>query len=168
MSNAMCDVAWLLSGDVQKLIMVVRGVESGEVLERWGFEVQAVKASDENVGSTNVPPSSTKSDKEIMTEIQAIMRQITASVTFLPLLSEACCFDLLVYADKQTSVPGTWADSDPCLILNAEDVRLRSFDTKVNFSFLNTFEGICSYMRHCRYTRSVHRYRTGWTTESDV
>ena len=31
-----------------------------------------------------------KSDKEIMTEIQAIIRQITASVTFLPLLNDAC------------------------------------------------------------------------------
>ena len=31
-----------------------------------------------------------KSDKEITTEIQAIIRQITASVTFLPLLNDAC------------------------------------------------------------------------------
>ncbi len=31
-----------------------------------------------------------KSDKEITSEIQAIIRQITASVTFLPLLNDAC------------------------------------------------------------------------------
>lgn len=31
-----------------------------------------------------------------MGEIQAIIRQITASVTFLPLLQDACTFDLLV------------------------------------------------------------------------
>ena len=65
-----------------------------------------------------------------MNEIQAIMRQITASVTFLPLLNEACCFDLLVYADQEASVPVTWEDSDPCFIANAEEVRLRSFTTQ--------------------------------------
>lgn len=38
------------------------------------------------------PPraSKVKADKEIMTEIAAIIRQITASVTFLPILEEAC------------------------------------------------------------------------------
>ena len=39
--------------------------------------------------------------KEITGEIQAIIRQITASVTFLPLLNEPCAFDLLFYTDKQ-------------------------------------------------------------------
>jgi hypothetical protein len=78
---------------------------------------------------------SAKSQKEIMQEIQAIIRQITASVTFLPLLSEQCCFDLLVYADNDATVPLLWEDSDPCFIQNCEEVRLRSFTTKV-FSVL--------------------------------
>ena len=43
------------------------------------------------------PITSTKTQKEITQEIQAIQRQITASVTFLPLLNEPCSFDLLVY-----------------------------------------------------------------------
>jgi len=66
-----------------------------------------------------------------MQEIQAIIRQITASVTFLPLLNEPCCFDLLVYADQNASVPVTWEDSDPCYISNYEEVKLRSFSTQV-------------------------------------
>jgi mitotic spindle assembly checkpoint protein MAD2 len=33
-----------------------------------------------------------KSEKEIHAEIQAIIRQITASVTFLPILEDACKF----------------------------------------------------------------------------
>ena len=73
-----------------------------------------------------------KSEKEIMLEIQAIIRQITASVTFLPLLSDPCSFDLLVYTKKDTSVPGEWEDSDPRYILNSESVKLRSFTTKVH------------------------------------
>lgn len=75
-----------------------------------------------------------KSDKplkEITQEIQAIIRQITASVTFLPILDEPCSFDLLVYADKEATVPVLWEDSDPCYIENGEKVSLRSFNTKV-------------------------------------
>ncbi len=70
--------------------------------------------------------------KEITQEIQAIIRQITASVTYLPILDEPCCFDLLVYADKEATVPVLWEDSDPCYIENGEKVSLRSFNTKVN------------------------------------
>ena len=44
---------------------------------------------------------------------------------------EPCAFDLLVYADKEATVPISWEDSDPCLIANAEEVRLRAFSTKV-------------------------------------
>ena len=34
--------------------------------------------------------------------------QITASVTFLPLLSDRCSFDLLVYTDAESAVPMEW------------------------------------------------------------
>ena len=73
-----------------------------------------------------------KATKEISQEIQAIIRQITASISFLPLLNEACCFDLLVYADREATVPVMWEDSDPCHIQKSDEVRLRSFSTKVN------------------------------------
>lgn len=59
------------------------------------------------------PPCSAvrhKSHKEIAGEIQAVIRQITASVTFLPLLEEPCSFDLLVYADTEATVPGEWRE----------------------------------------------------------
>lgn len=121
---------WLMNGSVQKLILVVKGIDSGETLERWAFNVE-VNAS-ENKAMMNGSSYTGKSIKEITQEIQAIMRQITASVTFLPLLSEPCCFDLLVYADKEATVPITWEDSDPCIIRNGEEVKLRSFSTKVH------------------------------------
>lgn len=70
--------------------------------------------------------------KEIKGEIQAIIRQITSSITFLPLLSEQCSFDLLVYTDTKTSVPVQWEESDPHYITNATDVQLRSFTTKIH------------------------------------
>ena len=39
-----------------------------------------------------------------MGEIAAIIRQITCSVSFMPLLAERCSFDLLVYTDKDVLV----------------------------------------------------------------
>ena len=73
-----------------------------------------------------------KSEKDIHNEIQAIIRQITASVTFLPMLDDKCTFDLLVYADKETQVPMTWEESDPKLIKNSQSVKLRSFTTSIH------------------------------------
>jgi mitotic spindle assembly checkpoint protein MAD2 len=70
--------------------------------------------------------------KDIQREIQAVIRQITATVTFLPLLDEACAFDLLVYTDKEALVPKAWEESDPQYIQNSAEVRLRSFTTKVH------------------------------------
>jgi hypothetical protein len=31
---------WLNNGTVQKLILVIKGTESGETLERWVFDVE--------------------------------------------------------------------------------------------------------------------------------
>ena len=59
-------------------------------------------------------------------------RQITASVTFLPLLDEPCTFDLLVYTDADSAVPSEWEESDPRMVANSAEVRLRSFSTRVH------------------------------------
>lgn len=127
---------WLLSGNVQRLVVVVQGVDTMETLERWQFNVSVDKddGGTENQTPNNHHQASTgnKSIKDIHNEIQAIIRQITASVTFLPLLQEPCTFDLLVYTDKDVEAPEKWADSDPCYILNSAEVKLRSFTTSVH------------------------------------
>lgn len=70
-----------------------------------------------------------KTEKEIQEEIQAIFRQITASVTFLPQLDGNCTFNVLVYADADSEVPLEWGDSDAKDIKNGEKVQLRGFST---------------------------------------
>jgi mitotic spindle assembly checkpoint protein MAD2 len=136
-----------MKGEVQKLVIVVTGLESKEVLERWAFEVHAEQPKTGEYVSLvhfvfgvgvmrlNFPihcrPAPTKPMKEITSEIQAIIRQITASVSFLPLLDEQCTFDLLVYTDKNSEVPALWEESDPRFIKDPTEVRLRSFSTKV-------------------------------------
>ena len=118
---------WLAAGCVQKLVLVISSVGTGETLERWTFNVD----TDMKVVSGEVK-SRNKEEKEVMNEIQAIIRQITASVTFLPLLQEPCSFDLLVYADNDAEVPVAWEESDPKYIANSTEVQLRSFTTKVH------------------------------------
>ena len=118
---------WLYAGSVQKLVLVITSLETQTVLERWNFDIETDGSSVEKPDQEHE-----KSEKDIMNEIQAIIRQITASVTFLPLLQDACTFDLLVYTDNNIDVPQTWEESDPKYINNQQEVRLRSFSTKVH------------------------------------
>jgi mitotic spindle assembly checkpoint protein MAD2 len=122
---------WLLQGDVQKLVLVITGSDTSQVLERWVFNV-ANSAPLLRPDNVDAAATKTRSEKEITQEIQAIIRQITASVTFLPLIEEPCTFDLLVYTPKDASVPQTWEDSDPKFIPDASNVELRSFTTSVH------------------------------------
>ncbi len=105
---------------------MVKGLETKEVLERWVFNVDC------SVTKENKNAVSTKSQQVIAQEIQAIVRQITASMTFLPLLGEPCAFDLLIYTDTNAFVPFTWEDSDPCMIANSEEVKFKSFSTNLH------------------------------------
>mmetsp|Transcript_41275 Transcript_41275/g.78892 ORF Transcript_41275/g.78892 Transcript_41275/m.78892 type:complete len:204 (+) Transcript_41275:215-826(+) len=117
---------WMLNGALQKLVLVVTSVGSKETLERWTFDIE----TDPEVAGDG--PGVQKPEKEIMGEIQAIIRQITASVTFLPMLEDACTFDLLVYTKADSNVPQQWEESDPKYITDSAEVRLRSFTTKVH------------------------------------
>ncbi|EPS71952.1 hypothetical protein M569_02810, partial [Genlisea aurea] len=117
---------WLEAGKLQRVVLVIMNKESGEVLERWNFGIE----TDNEVVEKGV--SREKSDKEIMREIQAIMRQIASSITYLPCLEDPCVFDVLAYTDTDCSVPFTWIESDPKLIANPQMVKLHSFDTKIH------------------------------------
>lgn len=101
---------------------------SGDASKQQGTSSGA--GDKENSGTagdtTNEPP---KTDEEVQKEIQALFRQITGSVTFLPMLDGNCTFNVLVYADADSEVPLEWGDSDAKEVKNAEKVMLRSFST---------------------------------------
>jgi len=118
---------WLTKGTVKRLVLVIAATETNEVLERWVFDVE----TDQKVVETGVSEKE-KPEKEITREIAAIIRQITSSVSFLPLLECSCTFDLLVYTPADLAVPVTWEESDPKYINKSNEVRLRSFTTKVH------------------------------------
>eukprot|EP01080_Neovahlkampfia_damariscottae_P010621 gene10621-3244_t len=110
---------------IQLEVLVLTDVDTNEVLERWTFNIETDDKVDENTEKV-------KDKKEITKEIQALIRQITSSVTFLPLLEGVCSFDLLVYTDKDAQMPKTWEESEPKYISNSSEVRLRSFTTSIH------------------------------------
>ncbi|KAF2020281.1 mitotic spindle checkpoint component mad2 [Aaosphaeria arxii CBS 175.79] len=131
---------WMYGGKISKLVVVITSKETGEHVERWQFDVQIFgkgsksKTSKRSTEKENSAPEANegtadKTDEEIQAEIQSIFRQITASVTFLPMLDGNCTFNVLVYADADSEVPLEWGDSDAKEIKNGEKVQLRSFST---------------------------------------
>ncbi|KAI9670509.1 MAG: Mitotic spindle checkpoint component mad2 [Caeruleum heppii] len=131
---------WMVGGKISKLVVVITDKDSGEHVERWQFDVQIFNKPAKEKGSKKVvdkentapgegQPATEKTEKEIQDEIQSIFRQITASVTFLPMLDGNCTFNVMVYADADSDVPMEWGDSDAKEIANGEKVQLRSFST---------------------------------------
>lgn len=119
---------WLSNKQCQRIIVVISDVATKNVLERWQFNV----TTDEEIQEAGKVTSREKSEKKIRQEICDVIRQITASVTFLPLLETACSFDVLIYTKKDADTPDGWGESGPCLIINGEEVKLRSFSTGVH------------------------------------
>ncbi|KAF2084272.1 mitotic spindle checkpoint component mad2 [Saccharata proteae CBS 121410] len=144
---------WMSGSKINKLVIVITSRETGEHVERWQFDVQIFNklassksrtsktaaaagddAENDSPGADPVPPTSgeqgkEKTEQEIQSEIQSLFRQITASVTFLPMLDGNCTFNVLVYADADSDVPVEWGDSDAKEIEGGEKVQLRSFST---------------------------------------
>lgn len=108
--------------------MVLTNAHSKEILECWDFKVQCEPATDaENVDPNN--PTSSKELKRIQSEIGSVMRQISATVSYLPLLDCICSFDILIHTVKECEVPEKWNETDAVAIQNPQTVKLRSFST---------------------------------------
>ncbi|KAI0596119.1 DNA-binding protein [Biscogniauxia sp. FL1348] len=148
---------WMQRGKISKLVIVITDKDTGEHVERWQFDVQIFNTkksssktsktsskstsssstteatNQENAAASTATATTTsetpKTEAEIQSEIAALFRQITASVTFLPQLAGDCTFNVLVYADADSDVPVEWGDSDAKEIVNGERVQLRGFST---------------------------------------
>lgn len=161
---------WIQKSKISKLVIVVTSKETGEHLERWQFDVnvfnddskskrKASSQGQENAApdaqadaSAAAAPAAERTEVEIQADIQALFRQITASVTFLPMLDGNCTFNVLVYADADSEVPLEWGDSDAKEVKNAEKVQLRSFstnshriDTLVSYRYVALLLMLCVY-----------------------
>ncbi|KAH7931813.1 hypothetical protein HPB51_029695 [Rhipicephalus microplus] len=74
---------WLEAKAVHQVVLVISSAETKEALERWEFRIQ----SDEEMTNTSKPKEKELSD--IQNEIKSVIRQIVASVTYLPILETA-------------------------------------------------------------------------------
>lgn len=111
------------------MIVAIISKDTGDVVERWQFDVQVFEGSSSGVLEQKESIQE-KPKEEIQREIQAIIRQITASVTFLPTLETGdYTFNVLVYADANAKVPSEWIDSDSKEIKDSENVKFKSFST---------------------------------------
>lgn len=111
--------------------MIISNVHTKEVLECWDFKVDS-EPLDQNQDPNLLDPSSATSSKElkkIQGEIGAVMRQIAATVSYLPLLECVCSFDLLIHCEKELDIPQNWNETDNISIKNSQIVHLKSFST---------------------------------------
>ncbi|PHZ11352.1 mitotic spindle checkpoint component mad2 [Rhizopus microsporus ATCC 52813] len=125
---------WLKSNSISKLVIVIRSVETDEVLERWHFDIELNNGENGIPMPENIPPEqAVEIQKEAIRQIRGILRQITSSVSYLPEFKEECTFNVLVYGDKDIEAPVAWSDSDASLIKGGgEHVKYKPFSTLVH------------------------------------
>lgn len=110
--------------------MIISNIHTKEILEKWDFKVDAEVNQNKdtnNVDASN--PTSSKELKQIQEEIRAVMRQICATVSYLPLLEGLCSFDLHIHTLKDCEIPENWNETENAVIPNEQFVNLKSFST---------------------------------------
>lgn len=119
---------WMLGGKCNKLVICIADKDEGEIVERWAFDIERIPV-DETKSSEEVYENT---KDEIQKQIRALIRQITASVTFLPELTRVgrYTFNVLAYTDAYAKVPIEWADSESKEIKDGEIMQFKSFSTE--------------------------------------
>jgi len=128
---------FLETKNVHKIVIVILNVKTREPVERWQFDVELEKSHLSKVDGENDNALSESDERQALKEIQegirGVIRQITASVTFLPTLDGSHSFDILLYTDKDVELPNSeWSDTNAKLINNGQHVQLRGFTTNVH------------------------------------
>ncbi|KAL2715689.1 mitotic spindle assembly checkpoint protein MAD2A [Vespula squamosa] len=126
---------WLVQRKVQKITLVITNVNTKEVLEKWDFRVDYEGYAPKSISDNNMvelPEVGTKDVKTIQKEIREVIRQITGTVSFLPLLDCLCSFDILTYTVQDCNIPKEWDETQPVFIANSQEVQLRSFSTSIH------------------------------------
>lgn len=123
---------------ISKITVCIITVEKKEIVERWDFNITPQYDDDGDAGEEKTP-SSTKSLAKIQKEIRDVMRQIIATISFLPCLEERCTFDIMLHTatDIFIQMPVLIRDFreeeyETIEIENAQTVELKPFSTGVN------------------------------------
>lgn len=119
--------SWLSKNLLNKVSMVITNAHTKEVLECWDFKVQAQPGDGDDTSPMNL--TSSKDLKRVQNEIRDVMRQISATVSYLPLLDCICTFDVMIHTLQNCELPTGWDETAGIFIQNAQAVQLRSFST---------------------------------------
>lgn len=140
---------WLLTGSITQIVLAIISKDSRMTLERWVFDINLVEQPSHTpapyvscvilacltVGLIPNERPTVKPESEIQAEIRNILKQIVASVTFLPVIDGPTVFNILAYTSESADVPADeWVDTDPLAIeaSKSQQVKLRSFSTDVH------------------------------------
>ncbi|XP_037937768.1 mitotic spindle assembly checkpoint protein MAD2A [Teleopsis dalmanni] len=123
---------WLAKDLIEKISMIITNAHTKEVLECWDFKMQLDATNVECEGGDATKIACTKDMKRIQNEIRDVMRQISATVSYLPLIEAICTFDVLIYINKTCDTPEKWKETDAAVIQNSQVVQLRSFSTGIH------------------------------------
>ncbi|XP_017012378.1 mitotic spindle assembly checkpoint protein MAD2A [Drosophila takahashii] len=118
---------WLSKNMINKISMVITNAHTKEVLECWDFKMQAELGDGDTSDATKL--TSSKELSRIQNEIRDVMRQISATVSYLPLLDCICTFDVMIHTLQNTELPAKWDETGAIIIQNSQAVQLRSFST---------------------------------------
>lgn len=87
----------MVEGKITRLVLVILRKDTGETIERWEFDVHVEGEEQDSVSAAATPtdsatekvaqkgPRKTKTLAQVQSEIQTIIRQIIATVSFLPI-----------------------------------------------------------------------------------
>jgi mitotic spindle assembly checkpoint protein MAD2 len=124
---------WIYGKKIAKLVVVIVAKSSGDSVERWEFDISILNTEEDGSAPGEKPIL------VIQKEIQTIIRQITSSVTYLPILDdEEYTFNVLVHTDGNNNpqnIPLEWCDTNgdtKTLSGNVESVSFTSFSTTVH------------------------------------
>lgn len=146
---------WIYRGNITKLVVPIINVDEDDVVERWVFNIEIRDEKDNRIEETapenaavkepitNV--SGTSKSAATQKQIQHLIRQITSSVTFLPILEGPHTFTVLVYTsngDQTIKIPNRWIDTNGDgkeIVIDSndqltestrkEEIKFRSFNT---------------------------------------
>ncbi|EMG46908.1 MAD2 Spindle assembly checkpoint component MAD2 [Candida maltosa Xu316] len=121
---------WIYGSQMNKFVIVIVSKSDLTNVERWEFNVETRDAEPQQ-------QEHEKPREEIQKEIRAIIRQITSSVSYLPVLKDdEYTFNVLVYTDPNTTAPIEWCDTqgDGRILTgdNVDDVKFASFSTDIH------------------------------------
>lgn len=137
---------WVYSGKIKRVVIAIIKkeievqndeseveveIEIQKVVEKWEFTLDLIE--EDHLLPSEIELSEEtqrKNFRDIQKMIQSIIRQITASITFLPLLEGPHTFNVLVFADENTHVPQDWGYAEPQKVyLEGEKVKFRDLKT---------------------------------------